>query len=94
MKLSAARGAVEAGAGDVREGVDDGAVFGGAVGEFDVAGDVGAAQAGTYDVGLCDAADAGRSDGDAEACSDEGEYGEPLRRFLNDVRTEAVFFAE
>jgi len=85
---------VEAGAGDVGEGVDDGAVFGGAVGEFDVAGDVGAAQAWTDDVGFGDAADAGGSDGDAEACSDEGENGEPLRSFLDDVRAEAVLFAE
>jgi hypothetical protein len=85
---------VEAGAGDRGEGVDDGSVFGGAVGEFDVAGDVGVAQARAYDVRLGDAADAGGSDGDAEACSDEGEDGEPLWGFLNDVRAEAVFFAE
>ena len=55
---------------------------------------MGVAQAGAYDVGLGDAANAGGSDGDAEACSDEGENGEPLRGFLDDVRAEAVFFAE
>jgi hypothetical protein len=93
-KAGFAGGAVEAGARDVGESVDDGAIFGGAVGELDVAGDVGAAQTWTDDVGLGDAADAGWSDGDAEACSDEGENGEPLRSFLDDVRAEAVLFAE
>jgi hypothetical protein len=85
---------VEAGAGDVGEGVDDCAVFGGSVSEFDIAGDVGIAEARADDVGLGDAADAGGSDGDAEACSNEGENGEPLRSFLDDVRAEAMFFAE
>ena len=85
---------MEAGAGDVGEGVDDCAVFGGSVSEFDIAGDVGIAEARADDVGLGDAADACRSDGDAEARSDESEDGEPLRGFLNDVRTKAVFFAE
>ena len=85
---------MEAGAGDVGEGVDDCAVFGGSVSEFDIAGDVGIAEARADDVGLGDAADAGGSDGDAEACSNEGENGEPLRSFLDDVRAEAMFFAE
>jgi hypothetical protein len=74
--------------------MDDGAVFGGAVGEFDVASDVGAAQTGTHDIGFGDTPNAGGSDGDTEACSDQGENGQPLRGFLDDMRAEAVFFAE
>ena len=41
-----------------------------------------------------DEADAGGCDGDSEAGSDETKDGEPVGGLLNDLRTEAVLFAE
>lgn len=77
-----------------REGLYDGAVFFDTAGQFDVAEDFGATEATEDDVGCGDLLDAGWSDGDSEAGTDESQDGQPLRRFLYDARAEAVFFAE
>jgi hypothetical protein len=55
---------------DLREGLDEGAVFADAVGEVDGAENFGSANGKADGVGCGDLLDAGRGDGDAEACAD------------------------
>ena len=56
--------------GYLSEGLDDGAVFIYAVGEVDVAENVGAADGATDCIGCGYLLDTGRGDGYAEACAD------------------------
>jgi hypothetical protein len=56
--------------GYLREGLDDGAVFVGAVGEVEVAENFGAADGATDCIGCGNLLDTGRGDGYAEACAD------------------------
>ncbi len=84
----------KAACGYAGEGLDDGAVFAGAVGEFDVAADLGSPQGAADDVGSDDLGDACRCDGDSEACTYEAENRQPLRSFLDDAGAEAVLLAE
>jgi hypothetical protein len=84
----------EAGSGYLREGSYDGAIFGGSVGEFDIAADPGSTQRTAGDVGSGDLGDARRRYRNAEACTYEPENRKPLWCLLDDARTKALFFAE
>ena len=76
------------------EGLYDGAVFAVAVGEFDVAADLGSALAAAGDVRSGYLRDAGWCYGDSETCSYETKDRQPLRGLLDDSGAEAVLFAE
>lgn len=78
----------------LREGLYDGAVFAFAVGEFDVAADLGSAQttAGNGRSGYL--RDAGWRYGDSETSSYEAKDRQPLRGLLDDPGAKAVLFAE
>jgi len=78
----------------LREGLYDSAVFAGAVGEFNIAADLGSAQAAAGNVRSGYLRDASWRYGDAETCSYETKNRQPLRGLLNDSRTKAVLFAE
>ena len=77
-----------------RNGLHDGTVFAGAIGELDVALNDGAAEAQTRNVWCSYLFYASGRDGYTQTCANETHDRQPLWSFLHDARAKAVFFAE